>query len=146
MPDSLSTAEAVFAVLYIGLIIAGIIVYRRWKKAYFNIPEKTVTATLIKRRDYYGDGGKGYPLDERVSYSIGKYEYRLNGKRYTAKLRFTGSVPEEATLYYRKGSFDIRTRRAFLAPDRVRLFAAFYFIIGAALAAFFVTKLLGFDL
>ena len=147
MPDTSSlTAETAFAVIYIISLVVGIIVYGRWKKKYRRIPEKTVTATLIRQSDYFGDGGRDYPLDPRVSYSVGKYEYSLDGRRHVIKLRFTGSIPDTATLYYRKGSSDVRTRSGNLPPDRVRVFAILYFLIGAALVAFLVTKAFGFDL
>lgn len=144
--SSIDSKMIPFLIIYAVIMIISIILYRIWYKKYKNIPDKQVTAKLIKTSNYFGDGGPENTYASRVSYTLAKYEYYIENKRNIVKLTYTGTVPDEVTLYYKKGKSDIRLEKSFSLPFYAVVLSLVYFVIGIAAITVIIGSLFGFKI
>ena len=134
-----------FLVIYDILVTISVIVCRKIYTRYKNLPDKTVEAKLIKKSRYYGDGETNDGLPSTASYTIAKYEYRINGLRHTVKTQCFGSVPDTILLFYKKGNGDIRGEKEFSYPNKYKILMGLWFIVGVSLLTIGISLILGID-
>ena len=132
-------------VIYAILVTISVIVCRKIYTRYKNLPDKTVEAKLIKKSRYYGDGETNDGLPSTASYTIAKYEYRINGLRHTVKTQCFGSVPDTILLFYKKGNGDIRGEKEFSYPNKYKILMGLWFIVGVSLLTIGISLILGID-
>lgn len=124
-----SGSAAIFCI-FIGIVIATVIILKRKRRKYGSIPVKTVTARLVKTADYVGDAS-AETAEHRQSYTTGRYEYWLDGKRHTKTIKtaYGGSLKNEITLYYKKGNRDVSLDANVIPSSGGYLFLVFYFAV-----------------
>lgn len=130
--------------IYVAILIPSIIIAVIWYKKYKSIPDKTVTATLIKTTDYSGYGSTNDNLAPQERYTVAKYEYYINGKRHTVIIKCFGEIQKQITLYYKKGVNDIRNKKVFSLPFPKKLLLLLYFVVGIAVITYGIATLLGY--
>ena len=131
-------------IIYTVIMAISIVIVRSWYKKYKNIPDKQLTAKLVKTSFYYGHGESYYGLNS--SFTKAKYEYFLNGNRHTIKLKCSENALEQVVLYYKKGRSDLRIDKRFELPIRYKIMLLFYFVIGTALITILISKILGYPI
>lgn len=131
--------------IYASIMTISIVIVRVWYKRYKSIPDKQVIAKLKKVSNYFGFGATNDGMPSRCTYSIGKYEYNINGNRYTIKLKCSEGLMEQVILYYKKGHRDIRLEKRFELPFYYKLLLLLYFVIGIVLITVLVSQLLGYQ-
>lgn len=129
-----------------SLVMAiSIVVFVMIFKHYKRLPDKKVTARLIKTADYFGDGKTAADLPVTASYTIAKYEYYINNRRYTVKTRCQDSIPKTIELYYKLGNIDIRVEEKNIIPGKFIICMLLFLMFGAALITIGISLLLGIE-
>ena len=136
-----SKEEIGYIAIFLGVLLLNIIIYRMFKKAYKKIPDKTVVAKLLKSNNYVKNSSAQY-LEEQVSYTIAKYEYYINNRRHIIKFKCGDQyrIDMEKVLYYKIGSFDIRSSEIFELPLVLRVFWGLMLSIGTAGIALLINR------
>ena len=128
--ESIQAGSGAIAGIFFAIVVLSVIIMKIRKKAFYKIPVKTTVARLIKTTDYMSDTTAQY-AEQRQGYTVGKYEYSIDGKKYKIQLKtgYGGSLKDQITLYYRKGHQDISTNQNVTPSDRRSLLLVVYFAV-----------------
>ena len=116
--------------VFAGIITISLLVLKRKKKRYESIPTKIVFGQLIKTTDYIGDTTADYS-DYRQSFTVGKYEYWIDGKKYIKEIKtaYGGELKDKIPIYYKKGKSDASLEPNVTSPVCGKLLLVVYFAI-----------------
>lgn len=135
------TPDTIFVmIVYFTIFAISLFFYRKWKKKYKNLPYKSTEAVFIKKKYRHSD--YGYGASRHAPYYKAKYEFYIDGKRYTEEFDFHSLPPKTGTLYYKKGVKDVRwdIPKVFAVPARTSFYIFLYFSVGIALITGLIYK------